>query len=471
MKKHSLLKTIGIAFLVAVVLSWIIPTGSFSSSTFTSGETSPVGIINLFRLPVMTIQTFIQYFIVLLAIGGFYGVINKTGVYSNIVKNIAKKWKGKEKVALIVITIVFALVASLTGLSMLLFAIVPFIAAILLTLGYDKITVLLSTIGSILVGEAGSIIGFSGAGYIKNMFSIEMTDEIVTKIILFVILTGLYVFFVVKKSKLTKTSKSAKKDSNEVVIPFLGTETKKDAKKLPLVVAVIALVTLCLVGMYNWYYAFGISVFNELHTSLQDITIGDYPIVANLLAGVTSLGYWGNYELAIALVIGSLIIGWIYNIGFEGIVDSFKDGAKEMLPVAFYATICNVIFTIMLASDTNMYATIINWLSGFAESFNLIIVYLITLIGSFFYNDFYYLLSGAAPVLSGYDAVYYPIIGVVTTAIHSIVMMIIPTSVMLIIGLKYFDVSFKDWIKNIWLYIVEALVIVIIVSVIVVVLI
>ena len=85
MKKHNLLKAILIAFLVAVVLSWIVPTGSFSSSTYTSGGTVPVGIINLFRLPVMTMQTFVQYTIVLLAIGAFYGVLNKTGVYDDIV--------------------------------------------------------------------------------------------------------------------------------------------------------------------------------------------------------------------------------------------------------------------------------------------------------------------------------------------------------------------------------------------------
>src|SRR5574344_1526429 len=500
MKKHDLLKAIGIAFLIAVILSWVIPTGSFSSTTFTSDGTVPVGIINIFRLPVMTIQTFIQYFLVLLAIGGFYGILNKPGVYDNIVNGIAKKWRGKEKIALIVITVVFALVASLTGLSMLLFVVVPFIAAILLVLGYDKITVLLSTIGAILVGEAGSIFGFSGAGYVKNIFNIEMTDEVITKIILFVLLTGLFTFFVVKRAKLTKveskkvetkepkkavkavkgakkatkTTKEAKvaepvKEVKEpkISIPFLYEDTKNDRSVLPLVISCVLLFALCLVGMYNWYYAFGIQAFNNFHTALANIKIGDYAIVTNILNGVSSLGYWGNYELSVALIMGSVVIGWLYNVSVSDFIEGYKKGVKDMFMVAFYATICNVVFTIMLSNSGNMYSTIINWLGGFAKSFSLPIVTLISMVGSLFYNDFYYLLTDASGILSSYDAVYYPIMGVVTTAIPSIAMMILPTSVMLVVGLKYFDISYKDWFKAIWKYLLEAFVIVIIVAIIV----
>ena len=97
MKKNSLLKAILIAFGIAVILSWIIPAGGYSSGTFTAGTTNPVGIINLFRLPVMTMQTFIQYTIVFLSIGALYGVLNKTGVYGNIVSGIAKKMERKRK--------------------------------------------------------------------------------------------------------------------------------------------------------------------------------------------------------------------------------------------------------------------------------------------------------------------------------------------------------------------------------------
>ena len=47
-KKYNLLKVIGIAFLVFVVLSWFIPTGYYSSGTYTKGETNPVGLYGIF---------------------------------------------------------------------------------------------------------------------------------------------------------------------------------------------------------------------------------------------------------------------------------------------------------------------------------------------------------------------------------------------------------------------------------------
>lgn len=468
MKKYSLFKTIALCFFVVVVLSWVIPTGSFNGTTFTSSQTVPVGIINLFRLPVMTIQTFIQYFIVLLAIGAFYGVLNKTGVYGGIVNNAAKKMKGKERLALIITIITFALLATLTGNSILLFALVPFTGAVLLKAGFGKVTTMLATIGSILVGEAGSIFGFTGAGYIKNMFSISMTDEIITKIIVFILLIGLFVFYVLNRfnsEKSTKTKVAIKE------IPFLTEEVKNDKSKLPLIIFSILLVVLCFVGMYNWYYAFGITTFNKFHTALTEITIGDYPIVSNIISGISSIGYWGNYEFAIALVISSVIISWLYNVSINDMIDGAINGMKEMLPIAFLATICNVVFTVMLSSDTNMFTTIVNWFGGFTDKFSLPIVTVLSIIGSFFYNDFYYLLNDINGLVAGYDAIYYPITGVITTAIHSLMMMILPTSVMLIAGLKFFNVSLKDWFKSVWKYMLEALVVIILVAIIIVVLI
>ena len=49
--KYGLLKVLGISFLVFAVLSWIIPSGSYNGSTFTAGETDPVGLYGLFISP------------------------------------------------------------------------------------------------------------------------------------------------------------------------------------------------------------------------------------------------------------------------------------------------------------------------------------------------------------------------------------------------------------------------------------
>ena len=92
MKKYDLLKVLGISLLVIVLMSWVIPAGYYSNGSFTSMETiAPIGLYDIVRMPAITIATFIQYGILFLAIGGFYGVLNKTGVYSKLVDNVVDK--------------------------------------------------------------------------------------------------------------------------------------------------------------------------------------------------------------------------------------------------------------------------------------------------------------------------------------------------------------------------------------------
>ena len=460
MKKNNLLKAIFIAFIFVVVLTWIIPNGTFTETEFTNNGTMPVGIINLFRLPIMTMQTFVQYTLVFLCIGALYGVLNKTGVYDNVVKSIAKKWKGKEKTLLIIISIAFALIGSLTGLSMVAFIVIPFVAAILLSAGYDKMSSMLATVGSLLVGEAASLFGFNSVGYIINIFNITMTHEIITRIILFVLLTGLYLFFVVKKSKIGT-------ENADRSIPLFSSDQENGRSSMPFIITSIVFIIIVFIGSYNWYYGWNISLFNNLDSKISSIQIHGYPILANILNGISALGYWGNYEIAVAIIIFTFLIGWLYNVKLSDILDGIKKGVKEILPVAFYATICNIIFSIMLANTGTIYNTLLNYFAGIKDSFNIPVLSLISLTGSVFYNDFYYLLYSAANVISSYEAVYHSVTGVLMSGIFGIMMMFLPTSIVLVAGLKYFNISYTEWLKNIWKYLLEALFILMLVVIIV----
>ena len=71
MKKNDLLKSIGICFLIFIVLSWIIPTGSYSTGEYVKGLTSTIGITDLFYYPVINFGTFVQYGLLFLILGGF----------------------------------------------------------------------------------------------------------------------------------------------------------------------------------------------------------------------------------------------------------------------------------------------------------------------------------------------------------------------------------------------------------------
>ena len=473
MKKHNLLKVLGITFLVVIGLSWLIPTGVYSSGTFVKGELVPIGIIDLARLPIITFATFIQFGIVFLLIGALYGVINKTGVYNNLVEKVVTRWKGKENIFLIITIISFALLSALTSETILLFVLVPFFATILSLLGYKKIVSLLATVGSILVGNIGSICGFGIYGYASIIFGVSATKEIFTKIILFAILLYLFVNFVLKivDGKKDKKEKKQKRIFSAEKIDEIPLYEKNEDKKksvVPLVVIMIAFFVISAIGMFNWNYTFNVTFFTDIHNAIMEFTIKDYAIFQKLLGNITQLGYWGNYELAVALSFVIVLLIWIYNVKLEDAIDGFISGMKKMLPVAFYAILANFAFTFILnGTDGTILSTINNYIAGMADSFNVFTTSIASVINSFFYNDNYYLFSSVSSALATIETTILPVALILVVSIAGLVAMIAPTSLFLIAGLSFFDISFKEWVKSIWKYLVQALVVIIIVVIII----
>ena len=467
MKKHNLLKVLMITFLIVAVLSWIIPLGSFTEGKFESIGTMPVGLTDLFRMPVITFGTFVSYGVLFLMIGALYGILGKTGVYDKCIDKIVKKFKSSKKTFLFGTVIVLALLGSLTGLSTLLFVFVPFLAAILLLMGYSKIVALSSTVGSILVGTIGSTYGFSGSGYVINQFSLSINDSIIAKFVLLAVVTALFIIFIGSKIKKPKgTKKTEALEEKEILFYNAGATSKKSS--LPFILITIVFVIFAFVGMYNWYYALGIDFFQNMHTQIVDFTIKGYPIFGNLLGGFTQLGFWGTYDLAVCIFIFTVLISWLYNIKVSEYIDGFKTGAKKMLPVAFYAVLANIIFTVILnIGDTaSMPMTIADFIANGTTKFNVAIVTLISLVGSLFYNDFYYVLQNVTTSFQTYEAVFLPVAGILIQAIYSLCMLFLPTSVILIAGLKYFDISYNEWMKHIWKYVLQIFAIIMIIVVI-----
>ena len=97
-----------------------------------------------------------------------------------------------------------------------------------------------------------------------------------------------------------------------------------------------------------------------------------------------------------------------------------------------------------------------------SEKFNVLTFGLASIVGSVIYNDFPYMLNALLEPINALTNDY-SLVGIISQGIHGLVMLIAPTSIILIAGLKYFDVSYKDWFKNIWKYLLIALIAIIII--------
>lgn len=454
MKKFDLLKVLAITFLVFVLLSWVIPAGSYTSGVYQdSGSTMVIGLYDFIRIPTITLATFIQYGLVFLVIGGFYGVLNKTGIYSNCVNAITKKWEKNKKSFLIITVVLFALLSSLTSLPTMIFVLVPFFVTILMKLGYKKMTTFAATVGSLLVGQIGTTFGFNIWGYLKFYLGFDMTTMLLARIVLFLMLTVLFILLILKGTKESVKTKG-KKEVQEENIPLYEENVSKKSIT-PFIVIVCIMFVVLFLGMYDWYHAFQIETFANLHESITSYTIGDYPIFSNLLGSVNELGFWGNYDLIVVLVLASLLIGWIYSVKMSDILSGFKEGVKKMLPVAFYAMMASLIFACILSmtvsnTHTNFVITIVDKLLSANDKFSLLGTVGSSLIASFAYNDFSTLVGTFYPTFTIINANMLSVTAIIIQSIYGLVMLLAPTSIFLLAGLKYMEIPYKEWIKYIW---------------------
>lgn len=459
MKKYSLLKAIIITFLIFIGLTWLIKSGSYDGKTFTLGDLAPMGIISILRAPVITISTLSHYIFVFLSIGILYGVLNKTGAYTKLVTTMKTKCQSVNSELFLILTMVgFALLSSLTGLPLVILTLVPFFLALLLSLKYDKVTAFAVTIGSILVGCMVPIYGNAEIG--KYYFNIGANTEILTKIILFAMLTFLFVLAVLKYAK-------NHKQEEKVEIPLYENETDKKKSFVPIIIIVSLLTVIGLLGIFPWETALGFKGFATFLEKVTSFTVKDIPIFSYILGDAYAFGTWSYIHFSTLLLIGTFAIKWIYSIKLDDFFDGIKKGVSQMITPAIYATLSGIIFATIYYSSGAVVYTIIDFLLGLVKGFNIVIMSLVGLTGSFFFGEFGYLINPIYGLLATFDAAIQPLIIILLQAMFGIVSLILPVSFLLISGLRYLNISYKDWLKFIWRYLLEAFVIIMVVCIIV----
>lgn len=448
-KEYSLLKIVLIPLFIYLVLTWFIPTGSFSGGEFVKGEVSSLGLYGLFSAPVYSFAVFAQYIILILCVGGFYGVLNKTGAYQSIVDSISKKNK---TCLLIFSVIIFALLSSLFGETMLVFILLPFFISVLCKAGYDKVSSMAATIGSTLIGMVASTSG--NLAIYKNYFNLEPKSFILYNIILLIILMFLLCMFIITKDKKEKGRKELIKD-----IPLYESVRGNKKSVVPLVIVLVISVLLIVLGGYNWFYSYGVKLFTELHEKITGIELFKVSIFPRIFGNFSEIGYFSNYDISAVLVISSVVISWLYSIKFNEFIDSFKKGAKEMLLPGVYVILASIIFAQVVTASGNISITISNSILKLFKDFNVFSGTLAGIAGSFFYNDFLYLMNGLYGIVSTYEVGNMPFILSVFQSTFGVMMFVLPVSVLLIGGLKYLNISYKEWIKYIWKFLLQVFVI------------
>ena len=167
-EKHDLFKISFLVILITVVLSWIIPFGSFTGSEYTSSGLARLGLSDIGASGVYAVNFFLQQMFFVLFVGIFYGIVSKISGYKVLVSKIVQKFKGKEKVFVLISSFLIALVTSFITQTFAILLFVPLLVNVCKGLNLDKLTTFLCTFGSMIIGILGATYGTEGLVYFVN---------------------------------------------------------------------------------------------------------------------------------------------------------------------------------------------------------------------------------------------------------------------------------------------------------------
>lgn len=434
MKKYNLFKTILITLFIFALLSWFIKGGLIYNGEYYKADTSTaLGIGDIISLPYQSFYLFAEYGLIFILIGGMYGVFNETGVYKRVVDNFASKFANKKVLFIILTSIFFLTIESIMGSAAFSFVFVPFFASVLFKLGFNKYKTMLATVGSIILATFASLIGLGSV--INYLLGINSLSLIKVRCLLFLItIVIIGVTFILKEKK---------PDSKEENVNKLEPTLETTKSSFPLIAIFLLFIAIAGIGLYNWSECLNIKTFANISNN----------VLANIkiLNGFSSLGNWGTKELAIMIIIIILVTGLAYKIKIKDLIEAFKTGAKPMLKVAFYTTLCSLIFMYYYNSKNgyNFIDTLVYKIFGGSNDSLVFKTALATPVENVLLNNPIFLANSLTTYLKtlSTNSSTLASAALAMQMTTGLAMMVLPTSYILIAGLSYFEIDYSKWLK------------------------
>ena len=433
MKKYNLFKILGIVILLTVIVSYFVPGTVISYGQVSKDTIIPVALTDTFFNGLTSLSVFISSVVYILAIGIFYAVLAKTEKYDAYVTSTARKFAKRKPLFIALVVFTFGLLTALTGQIFAVLFALPFFISVIRKLGYGKGASIAATVGSILLGSAGSFYTM----YSNQILSLTVTDNLLYKIVLtLVLLLALLAFILVFNRKPEKVE--------------LGKE--KDSKVIPLKVIMGILLVLVVLGFVPWNEYFGFTGFDKFLETLQSAKVSGVSIFSAIVGSeIVAFGAFELHHLALLLLVATIVIAIIYRVKVNEVFNAIAVGIRKSLPYVAILLLANIVFINLYTSG--VYYTI---LTVFSEKLNLFTNTMISVITGLFYPDHAYAtqfaLSGVSytTATKGFELS----TAIIFQAIYSLVLLVSPTSVLIFFGLRYTETSYKEWIKYIWKFFV-----------------
>lgn len=466
-KKNGIFRILAITTFYLLVLSWIIPASTASGSTVSDLGLRRMSLYSYIEYPYLSFQFFLQPLLYLLAVGGFYGILTEISTYRVLLEKIAKSLKGKETVFLCIVAFVLAALSSLFGLNILLFILMPALVGIILLMGYDKLTAFLTVFISPLIGVIGSTYSANVVGYINQVVGTDYTTMLVAKVGLLVLSYAVFAYFLTKHASKNKSKVAELSEKLELIL--LG--EKKPSKKAswPIVLVLCLFAVLLILGFTDWSNVFKSTLFTDLHTNLTEWKIGGYTILSYLIGDIDKLGSWGFEQYIILTVLASVVLSFVYNLSLEDSLKAFYRGVIKILKPAVLVVLAYVFVIITayhpyLITITDAMVNLVSSVSGtLGNILNAIVTGLSTVLSTTLNIEMLYTAQSTLPYIANSYEGMMDTVAVITQAMYGLTLFVAPTSSLVILGLEFLEIPYKEWLKNSWKYILSIFAVIVVV--------
>ena len=269
------------------------------------------------------------------------------------------------------------------------------------------------------------------------------------------------------KTAKTTTKKAAKtkaydlKSSTDTVVKV---KSKNNIKTWPFVLVFDLVVLILILSTFQWTDVANVDWFTKALDAVNDFEIGGFPIFAKLLGNIQAFGSWSlGYEIPAMIVLATCFLAFIYGLKFDDFLDGIIDGMKRSMKPAIYMFLVYLVLIIVTFNPFQLNIT--KFFLNLTKGLNVITMTIIMAISSVLNIENVYVAQSQLPYITTIitDQTLYPLIGIICQSVYGLMMLIAPTSVILIGTLTYLDVPYTQWIKHIWKLFLELLLVLVVI--------
>ena len=453
--------TILLALLAIVAVITVIVSGT------SGGEVTAARLSDFCTAPVKGFADALPVCLFVMILGGFLGMMTETGALDNGIAVLVQKLKGNEIMLVPVLMLIFSLGGTTYGMCEETVPFYALLSATMMAAGFDPMvgaaTVLLgagcgclgSTVNPFAVGAA--VDALTGVG-------IEVNQSIIIGLgaVLWIVTTGMSIFFVMNYAKKVKADKGSTilsmqelKDAEEThgkAASEVNKEVKLTGRQKGVLIAFAFTFVVMIVGFIP------LADLNEGVANFFDAgavyDADGNAIVQGWSALITGLpiGQWYFDEASTWFFLMAVLIGIIGGLSEKQIVNTFITGAADMMSVVLVIALARGISVLMASTGLDVYVldAAANALAGLSGVIFAPMSFLV-----------YFGLSFLIPSTSGMATVSMPIMGplavklgfspevmvMIYSAAIGIVNLFTPTSGAIMGGLALAKIEWTTWLK------------------------